>query len=142
MKRDIKKVVLAYSGGLDTSVILKWLQETYRCEVVTFDWENVSVESLRTVRDAHGARIAPPVRALATAQDLDLGSWGALYTIGWDRQVYSTGHPAKVTNRPSITIPLPRRPGSGSTGTRRATSEFGSRRWITCLRACPRRWAR
>ena len=33
---DIKKVVLAYSGGLDTSVILKWLQETYHCEVVTF----------------------------------------------------------------------------------------------------------
>jgi argininosuccinate synthase len=36
MKRDIKKVVLAYSGGLDTSVILKWLQTTYGCEVVTF----------------------------------------------------------------------------------------------------------
>ena len=34
--KDVKKVVLAYSGGLDTSVILKWLQETYRCEVVTF----------------------------------------------------------------------------------------------------------
>jgi len=33
---DINKVVLAYSGGLDTSVILKWLQDTYRCEVVTF----------------------------------------------------------------------------------------------------------
>ena len=33
---DAKKVVLAYSGGLDTSVILKWLQDTYRCEVVTF----------------------------------------------------------------------------------------------------------
>jgi argininosuccinate synthase len=33
---DVKKVVLAYSGGLDTSVILKWLQDTYRCEVVTF----------------------------------------------------------------------------------------------------------
>jgi argininosuccinate synthase len=32
----VKKVVLAYSGGLDTSVILKWLQETYSCEVVTF----------------------------------------------------------------------------------------------------------
>lgn len=32
----IKKVVLAYSGGLDTSVILKWLQDTYKCEVVTF----------------------------------------------------------------------------------------------------------
>ena len=33
---DVKKVVLAYSGGLDTSVIVKWLQETYNCEVVTF----------------------------------------------------------------------------------------------------------
>ncbi len=33
---DVKKVVLAYSGGLDTSVILKWLQDTYNCEVVTF----------------------------------------------------------------------------------------------------------
>ena len=32
----VKKVVLAYSGGLDTSVILKWLQDTYGCEVVTF----------------------------------------------------------------------------------------------------------
>ena len=35
-KGDIKKVVLAYSGGLDTSVILKWLQTTYACEVVTY----------------------------------------------------------------------------------------------------------
>jgi argininosuccinate synthase len=34
--KDVKKVVLAYSGGLDTSVILKWLQTTYHCEVVTF----------------------------------------------------------------------------------------------------------
>ena len=33
---NVKKVVLAYSGGLDTSVILKWLQDTYDCEVVTF----------------------------------------------------------------------------------------------------------
>jgi len=33
---EIKKVVLAYSGGLDTSVIVKWLQEEYQCEVVTF----------------------------------------------------------------------------------------------------------
>ena len=33
---NYKKVVLAYSGGLDTSVILKWLQDTYKCEVVTF----------------------------------------------------------------------------------------------------------
>lgn len=36
MHKEIKKVVLAYSGGLDTSVILKWLTETYRCEVIAF----------------------------------------------------------------------------------------------------------
>ena len=35
-RKDIKKVVLAYSGGLDTSVILKWLQTEYGAEVVTF----------------------------------------------------------------------------------------------------------
>ena len=36
MKKEVKKVVLAYSGGLDTSVILKWLQDEYHCEIVTF----------------------------------------------------------------------------------------------------------
>ena len=36
MADSVKKVVLAYSGGLDTSIILKWLRETYDCEVVTF----------------------------------------------------------------------------------------------------------
>ena len=36
MKGEVKKVVLAYSGGLDTSVILRWLQDEYNCEVVTF----------------------------------------------------------------------------------------------------------
>jgi argininosuccinate synthase len=36
MSKDIKRVVLAYSGGLDTSIILKWLQDQYQCEVVTF----------------------------------------------------------------------------------------------------------
>ncbi|HWW65458.1 MAG TPA: argininosuccinate synthase [Sphingomonadaceae bacterium] len=36
MTSDVKRVVLAFSGGLDTSVILKWLQQTYNCEVVTF----------------------------------------------------------------------------------------------------------
>jgi argininosuccinate synthase len=36
MKKNVKKVVLAYSGGLDTSVILKWLQEEYKAEVITF----------------------------------------------------------------------------------------------------------
>ena len=36
MSKKINKVVLAYSGGLDTSVILRWLQDAYDCEVVTF----------------------------------------------------------------------------------------------------------
>ena len=46
----IKKVVLAYSGGLDTSVILKWLQETYDCEVVTFTADIGQGEELAPAR--------------------------------------------------------------------------------------------
>ena len=48
--KEIKKVVLAYSGGLDTSVILKWLQETYRCEVVTFTADLGQGEELEPAR--------------------------------------------------------------------------------------------
>jgi len=48
--RDIKKVVLAYSGGLDTSVILKWLQQTYSCEVVTFTADLGQGEELEPAR--------------------------------------------------------------------------------------------
>ncbi|MCH6588304.1 MAG: argininosuccinate synthase [Proteobacteria bacterium] len=47
---EIKKVVLAYSGGLDTSVILKWLQETYACEVVTFTADLGQGEELEPAR--------------------------------------------------------------------------------------------
>ena len=47
---DIKKVVLAYSGGLDTSVILRWLQETYRCEIVTFTADLGQGEELEPAR--------------------------------------------------------------------------------------------
>ncbi len=50
MTRGVKKVVLAYSGGLDTSVILKWLQETYRCEVVTFTADLGQGEELEPAR--------------------------------------------------------------------------------------------
>jgi argininosuccinate synthase len=48
--RDVKKVVLAYSGGLDTSVILKWLQTTYGCEVVTFTADLGQGEELDSAR--------------------------------------------------------------------------------------------
>jgi len=48
--RDIKKVVLAYSGGLDTSVILKWLQQAYTCEVVTFTADLGQGEELEPAR--------------------------------------------------------------------------------------------
>jgi argininosuccinate synthase len=48
--KDIKKVVLAYSGGLDTSVILRWLQETYGCEVVTFTADLGQGEELAPAR--------------------------------------------------------------------------------------------
>ncbi|WP_455380418.1 argininosuccinate synthase [Acidihalobacter prosperus] len=54
---DVKKVVLAYSGGLDTSVILKWLQETYECQVVTFTadiGQGEEVEPARSKAEALG----------------------------------------------------------------------------------------
>ena len=54
---DVKKVVLAYSGGLDTSIILKWLQEEYGCEVVTFTadiGQGEEVEPARAKAEAMG----------------------------------------------------------------------------------------
>ena len=59
MSSDIKKVVLAYSGGLDTSVIVKWLQETYGCEVVTFTadiGQGEEVEPARAKAEALGVK--------------------------------------------------------------------------------------
>ncbi|GAB2577362.1 argininosuccinate synthase [Nitrincola alkalisediminis] len=56
---DIKKVVLAYSGGLDTSVIVRWLQDTYACEVVTFTadiGQGEEVEPARTKAEALGVK--------------------------------------------------------------------------------------
>ena len=47
---EVKKVVLAYSGGLDTSVILKWLQDTYNCEVITFTADIGQGEELEPAR--------------------------------------------------------------------------------------------
>jgi argininosuccinate synthase len=49
-RTDVKKVVLAYSGGLDTSIILKWLQTTYGCEVVTFTADLGQGEELEPAR--------------------------------------------------------------------------------------------
>ncbi len=56
---EIKKVVLAYSGGLDTSVIVKWLQQTYNCEVVTFTadiGQGEEVEPARAKAEALGVK--------------------------------------------------------------------------------------
>lgn len=50
MEKKVKKVVLAYSGGLDTSIILKWLQDTYGCEVVTFTADLGQGEELEPAR--------------------------------------------------------------------------------------------
>ena len=56
---EIKKVVLAYSGGLDTSVIARWLEETYACEVVTFTadvGQGEEVEPARAKAEAMGIK--------------------------------------------------------------------------------------
>jgi argininosuccinate synthase len=50
VKRSVQKVVLAYSGGLDTSVILRWLQTTYNCEVITFTADLGQGEELEPAR--------------------------------------------------------------------------------------------
>jgi len=58
-KKSVKKVVLAYSGGLDTSIILKWLQDEYNCEVVTFTadlGQGEEVEPARTKALAMGIK--------------------------------------------------------------------------------------
>jgi len=55
----MKKVVLAYSGGLDTSIIAKWLQDTYSCEVVTFTadiGQGEEVEPARLKAEAMGIK--------------------------------------------------------------------------------------
>ena len=49
-KSKIKKIVLAYSGGLDTSVILKWLQDNYQCDVVTFTSDICQCEEVDPAR--------------------------------------------------------------------------------------------
>ena len=51
MTNEIKKVVLAYSGGLDTSIILKWLQDNYRCEVGTFTADLGQGEDIEPARE-------------------------------------------------------------------------------------------
>ena len=58
---DVKKVVLAYSGGLDTSVIVKWLQETYDCEVVTFTADIGQGEEVEPAR-AKAQEVHPDVK--------------------------------------------------------------------------------
>src|SRR5437773_5752426 len=61
IKGDLKKVVLAYSGGLDTSVILRWLQETYRCEVVTFTADLGQGEELEPERSKAELMVATEI---------------------------------------------------------------------------------
>ena len=58
-KKEVKKIVLAYSGGLDTSIILKWLKNEYGCEVVTFSADLGQGDELTPIRD----------KALATGAD-------------------------------------------------------------------------
>jgi argininosuccinate synthase len=58
-KKDVKKIVLAYSGGLDTSIILKWLKNEYGCQVITFSADLGQGDELDPIRD----------KALATGAD-------------------------------------------------------------------------
>ena len=61
MKQRVRKAVLAYSGGLDTSIIVRWLRETYGCEVVTYTGDvgqAEEIDGLETKALASGASTA------------------------------------------------------------------------------------
>ena len=75
---DIKKVVLAYSGGLDTSIILKWLQDTYGCEVVTFTadiGQGEEVEPARAKAEAMGVLRDMFGKNIPDATDIYVPRW-------------------------------------------------------------------
>ena len=68
MKKDIKKIVVAYSGGLDTSVIITWLKETYGCEVIAFTADIGQGEELEPLREkAFPSPLAPRPSSLKLA---------------------------------------------------------------------------
>ncbi len=108
MKQDIKKVVLAYSGGLDTSVILKWLQEAYACEVVTFTADLGQGEEIEIAREtgaeavSHGATgkgndqvrfelayyaLNPDIKVIAPWREWDLDSRTKLIEFAEKHQI-------------------------------------------------------
>ena len=64
---EIKKVVLAYSGGLDTSVILKWLQESYGCQVVTFTVDSSQERPASSSKTEAGLTQRSPARRARNA---------------------------------------------------------------------------
>mgnify|MGYP003351794650 CR=1 FL=1 len=65
--KPIKKIVLAYSGGLDTSVILKWLQETYDAEVIAFCADLGQGEDLKAIK-AKATKTSIRVKPLALCE--------------------------------------------------------------------------
>ena len=74
MSNSANKVVLAYSGGLDTSVILKWLEDTYQCEIVTFTadiGQGEEVAPARAKAEAMGVNVFPGFAAAEVLYDAD-----------------------------------------------------------------------
>ena len=77
----VKKVVLAYSGGLDTSIILKWLQDEYGCEVVTFTADLGQVSGARMQEKAKSRCACSVAHQHTKSHDvLDLKAVGPLIT--------------------------------------------------------------
>ncbi len=83
----VKKVVLAYSGGLDTSIILKWLQDVYECEVVTFTADLGQVRQFcRGLGTELHSRLPRPSTGQPSLRPPFLGRLNGaagLYTTGW-----------------------------------------------------------
>ena len=81
MGGEVNKVVLAYSGGLDTSVILRWLKDAYRCEVVTFTADIGQGEEVAPAREGTRASTLRGPAARRGATTAGVRARAVLYTV-------------------------------------------------------------
>jgi len=124
---DIKKVVLAYSGGLDTSVILKWLQDNYDAEVVTFTADIGQGEELGALKVIEvGQAIKRQLFGLREdGQPLAAGGahWSVRHAIVPSGE-HGRNFPYNVSFRESNLFRAQVAPSSDSVGDRRAIDRF------------------
>ncbi len=91
-KKEVKKVVLAYSGGLDTSIILKWLQDVYNAEVITFTADLGQGEEVEPARAKALAMGIKPENIDITA--MKLAGKSGVWSLWWGKQNMECSKPS------------------------------------------------